>query len=410
MTKLTNKELQALQPADKPYRVACGAGIGLYIVVAKNSKNFQFRYRRLADGKQTFIGLGSFTKGDITLAEAREKANDYRKMLKEGSDPKIAKKKAKLEVKSSHQNTLDAVFEQFLELKQSEVAERTTRAMLSSYNNHIKKALGSVPMADISAPLAIAALKPLERQGKLAALRVCCIHLNAIANFAVNSGIIQFNPMLNIAKTFKKPKPKNFVALKPEDIGKLVAFLNDENGAFLSNKLARFQLLTMVRPNEAAKAEWSEFDFDNKLWTIPADKMKGRTEHVVPLSDQAIKVLKDVAVINANRSYVFASLRKPKIHISDGAVAKLLSSNGLATGHGLRSLASSTLHAEGFDTMVIESCLAHKDSNTVRAAYNRRDNQKFLDRRRRLMDWWGNHVENAGQPTEPEQGNVVNFY
>jgi len=407
---ITNKEIQALQPRETSYRVNCGGGIGLYVVVAKNSKNFQFRYRRLADGKQTFIGLGSFTKGDITLAEAREKANDFRKMLKNGTDPKVAKKKEKLEVKSTHENTLDAVFEQFLVLKRSEVTERTAKLIVSTYNNHLKKPLGSIPITDISAPIAIAALKPLERQEKLAALRACCIHLNAIANFAVNAGMIPFNPMLNITKTFKKPKTKNFAALKPEEIGKLVEFLSDdENGTFLSINLAKFQLLTMVRPNEATKAEWSEIDFDNKLWTIPAEKMKGRIEHVVPLNDQAIEVLKAMMLVNGKRKWVFASLKKPKTHVTNITVSRLLSVNGLATAHGLRSLASSTLHAEGFDSMIIESCLAHKDSNIVRATYNRRDNQKFIDRRRRLMDWWGNYVENGGQPTQPEQSNVVNF-
>ncbi|MCY9873218.1 tyrosine-type recombinase/integrase [Vibrio barjaei] len=409
MTKLTNKELQALQPKATSYRISCGAGIGLYIVVAKNSKNFQFRYRRISDGKQTFIGLGSFTKGDISLAEARDKANEYRRMLKAGIDPKVAKNKDKLEVKTAHQNTLDAVFEQYFEFKKDDLAPNSVKMLLGTYNNHIKKPLGSVPLADITAPMAIAALKPLERKGQLTTLRSCCGYLNAVVNHAVNAGIVKYNPLSTIGKTFKKPKASNFAAIKPEQIGKLVEFINDGDIPFLANKLIRFQLLTMVRPNEAAKAKWQEIDFDKKLWTIPAERMKSREEHVVPLSEQAIEVLKEVAVINGDRDFVFTSLRVPKTHIWEGTATKILNANGLATGHGLRSLASSTLHAEGFDSMIIEACLSHKDGNAIRAAYNRRDNEKFFERRRRLMDWWGSHVENGGNPEEPEQSNVVNL-
>lgn len=161
--------------------------------------------------------------------------------------------------------------------------------------------------------------------------------------------------------------------------------------------LIEWQLHTMTRPSEAATARWDEFDLEEKVWTIPAEKMKKRRTHTVPLTEQMLGVLEAMKPISGHRPYVFPSDREPMKHCNTQTANMALKRMGFANrlvSHGLRSLASTTLNEKGFEPDLIESALAHVDSNQVRSAYNRTD---FLERRRPMMEWWSKHIELASQ-------------
>ncbi len=156
--------------------------------------------------------------------------------------------------------------------------------------------------------------------------------------------------------------------------------------------LIEWRLLTLVRPSEASGARWVEIDLDAKLWTIPAERMKAKREHVVPLSPQALEILDVMKPISAHREHIFPSRNDPKHAMNSqtaNAALKRIGYGGKLVAHGLRSIASTAMNEAGFNADVIEAALAHSDKNEVRKAYNR---STYLEQRKELMSWWGSRV------------------
>jgi integrase len=185
--------------------------------------------------------------------------------------------------------------------------------------------------------------------------------------------------------------------LKPSELPRLMQTLNIASIKIVTRCLIEWQLHTMVRPNEAATAKWVDVDFEKQVWTIPADNMKkkGNGDHSVPLTEQTLKLLEFIKPISGHREYVFPADRNPRSHANSSTANMALKRMGFdkeLVAHGMRALASTTLNEQGFDPDVIESALAHVDKNEVRRAYNRAE---YLVRRRKLMCWWSDHIEQA---------------
>jgi integrase len=180
-------------------------------------------------------------------------------------------------------------------------------------------------------------------------------------------------------------------------LGKLMNDLSYASIKVVTRCLIEWQLHTMTRPSESAKAKWSEIDLENKLWTIPAERMKMRLEHKVPLTPQTIEILARLKPISGEREHLFTSYMNHNTHCNVESANKALSRMGYKNklvAHGLRALASTTLNEQGFDPDVIEAALSHVDKNEVRRAYNRAE---YLERRRSLMVWWSEHIENSSK-------------
>lgn len=217
--------------------------------------------------------------------------------------------------------------------------------------------------------------------------------------YAVNSGYIQANPLAGIKETFKKPQKQNMPSLKPEELPELMQALATASIKRVTRFLIEWQLHTLTRPGEAAGTRWDEIDFENKLWIIPAERMKKRREHVIPLSQQAIELLEAIKPISGHRDFVFPSDRNPRTHINNetaNMALKRMGFEGRLVSHGLRSLGSTTLNEHEFNPDIIEAALAHVDKNQVRSAYNRAE---YIKKRRELMDWWSDHINKASQGT-----------
>lgn len=218
-------------------------------------------------------------------------------------------------------------------------------------------------------------------------------------NYSVNCGLIQANPLTGIKAAFKKPKKENMAALKPAELPELMGAIANANIKRTTRCLIEWQLHTMTRPSEASGARWEEIDWDESVWTIPAERMKGKEskkrEHHIPLTLQTLNLLSELKEISGHREFILPGDRKPSTHANSqtaNQAIKIMGYEGILVSHGLRSIASTALNEQGFDPFVIESALAHVDPNEVRRAYNR---ATYLEKRRELMTWWSQHIDKA---------------
>ncbi|MDU4665404.1 MAG: tyrosine-type recombinase/integrase, partial [Enterobacter hormaechei] len=238
----------------------------------------------------------------------------------------------------------------------------------------------------------VEALEPIKARGALETVRRLVQRINEIMIFAVNTGLIDTNPASGVGMAFEKPKKQNMPTLRPEELPKLMRSLVMSNLSVSTRCLIEWQLLTLVRPSEASGARWAEIDLDAKLWTIPAERMKAKREHIVPLSPQALDILDVMKPISAHREHIFPSRNDPKMPMNSQTANAALKRIGYASklvAHGLRSIASTAMNEAEFNSDVIEAALAHSDKNEVRRAYNR---STYLSQREELMQWWGAFV------------------
>ena len=286
---------------------------------------------------------------------------------------------------------------EWFEIKKDDVTPDYAVDIWRSLELHIFPLLSDIPVREITAPQVIELLKPIEAKGSLETVKRLAQRLNEVMNFATNCGLVQANPLTGIKAAFKKPKKENMAALTPAELPELMGAIANASIKRTTRCLIEWQLHTMVRPSEASGAMWKEIDWDEKVWTIPAERMKKRREHRIPLTEPMLELLQVIKPISGHREFIFPSDRDPKKPCNSQTANMALKRMGFAgrlVSHGLRSLASTTLNEQGFEPDLIEAALAHADDNQVRSAYNRTD---FLERRRPMMCWWSNHIEEASK-------------
>lgn len=234
-------------------------------------------------------------------------------------------------------------------------------------------------------------------RGALETLRRLAQRINEMMVFAVNSGLLDANPASTIGKVFEKPKKQHMVTIRPERLPELMQRFANTNLALMTRLLMKWQLLTLVRPGEAAGTMWCEIDLENKLWVIPVVRMKKRREHRMPLSSQAVAVLEQLKSLSGYSPFVFPGRVKRGQPMNSETVNKALRRmryTGELVSHGLRALGSTTLNEAGFQPDVIETVLAHADTNQTRAAYNR---STYLTQRIEVMEWWEQQISESAR-------------
>ncbi|MGR5412861.1 integrase domain-containing protein [Vibrio astriarenae] len=389
---LTNTEVKQSKSKDKVYNLSDGEGLALRIK-PNGSKLWLFDYYRPYTKKRTCISFGSYP--ELSLAEARKKKVEARALLAQKIDPKTYREETERAISDKLNTTLIQVAKDWFALKSNEVTPSYAEDIWRSLELHVFPAIGDMPIDAIKATHAIETMKPLAAKGSLETIKRVAQRLNEIMVFAVNTGLIQANLLTGIKAAFKAPTKKHMPTLKPEELPELMKALNLASIKRTTRCLIEWQLHTITRPSEAAGARWDEIDIESKLWNIPAERMKKRKPHSIPLSPQAISLLDLMRPISGSREFIFSSDRDPKKHLNEQTANMALKRMGFAgklVSHGLRALASTTLNEQGFDGDIIESALAHVDSNEVRRAYNRAD---YIARRRVLMCWWSEHIEQA---------------
>lgn len=391
-TRLSELKVKSAKPAEKDYVLFDGGGLQMR-VRSNGSKLWNFNYRHPVTKKRINMGLGTFP--EVSLAQARKGSVEARETLAHGIDPK-EKRDAVLQAKqAATEHTFQNVATSWYELKKDAVTPAYAEDIWRSLTLHIFPDLSSTPISAISAPQVINLLRPLETKGSLETVKRLTQRLNEIMTYGVNSGLIHANPLSGIRSVFKKPKKKNMAALPPNELKELMVAIANASIKRTTRCLIEWQLHTMTRPVEAATTRWTDIDIEKKIWTIPAERMKKRRTHIVPLTEQALALLEAIKPYSGHREYVFPADRNPRTHCNTqtaNMALKRMGFEGRLVSHGMRSMASTILNEHGWDPELIEVALAHVDKDEVRSAYNRAD---YIERRRPMMAWWSEHIQEA---------------
>ncbi|EFH8206900.1 integrase, partial [Escherichia coli] len=328
----------------------------------------------------------------LSLADARRLRADYLALLANGIDPQIQAKVAEEQQQIAQSSIFSTVATNWFQLKSKSVTPDYAKDIWRSLEKDVFPAVGELPIQQIKARTLVEALEPVKARGALETVRRLAQRINEIMIFAVNTGLIDANPASGVGMAFEKPKKQNMPTLRPEELPKLMRSLVMSNLSIPTRCLIEWQLLTLVRPSEASGARWAEIDLDAKIWVIPAERMKAKREHIVPLSSQALDILEVMKPISAHREHIFPSRNDPKQPMNSqtaNAALKRIGFGGKLVAHGLRSIASTAMNEAGFNADAIEAALAHVDKNEIRRAYNR---STYIKQREELMQWWGNKV------------------
>lgn len=393
ITGLTNTQVERAK-YDPNGKNELNDGNGLFLqLMTAGSKIWRFRYNHPTTNKRTKTTIGNYP--EITLAQARQQREEWRALLAQGIDPQTHKARLEREQELAEANTFLAVAEKWRAKKQGEITEKTLAKYWSSLRLHIFPFIGMYPINEIVPTLALIPLQRVEQRNNIDMANRLASYINEILNFAVNGGLIPFNPCLLMNKTLKQPKKENNPRIKSEELPEFMQALAQANIEPQTRALIQFQMLTMTRPSEASGAKWAEIDLNARLWTIPAERMKAREPHTVPLSTQAVKILEKLQPVTGRFTYVFpkhGNNNAPMNSSSANVAIKRMGYAGKQTAHGLRGLARTYLAEQNTNHEHAEACLAHKTGGNVSLAYN---HATYLEQRKAIMQKWGDFVEQS---------------
>jgi len=354
---------------------------------------WNFNYRHPVTKNRINMALGSYP--EVSLAQARRKAVEAREVLAQGIDPKSQRNELAQAKLAETEHTFEEVASAWFELKKDSVTPAYAEDIWRSLTLHVFPSMKSTPISEVSAPMVIKILRPIEAKASLETVKRLSQRLNEIMTYGVNSGMIFANPLSGIRAVFKKPKKEHMAALPPEELPELMLEIANASIKRTTRCLIEWQLHTMTRPAEAATTRWADIDFERRVWTIPPERMKKRRLHSIPLSDQAMSLLEILKSHSGHREYVFPADRNPRTHANSQTANMALKRMGFRdrlASHGMRSMASTILNEHGWDPELIEVALAHVDKDEVRSAYNRAD---YIERRRPMMAWWSEYILKA---------------
>lgn len=394
-TKVRAAKFDPSTPANNTLR----DGQGLELRITKTAKSWLFKYYRPDTGARTNISFGQFP--DVSLEKAREKRQEARALLADGIDPQRHRDSKQEATKAAAENTLIRIAERWIELKRHETSAAHCDASWRRLERFIFPALGGTPISKIDVEIVLSTVQHLETAGKLTTLHRILADIRQIVTLAIQRGIVTTgNPFHGITKAIKSPKKRAMASIPPAELPGLMMSIAESGADFTTKQAILFSLHTLVRPSEVAGARWDEIDLDAGWWTIPAERMKMKREHVVPLTAQAIKVLRDIHQLSGNREHVFPHRANPKRPMNKQSTNVALARMGYAgrlVAHGIRALGATAMSQHGFPYDLIDACLAHVVGNTTSRAYIRDD---LAEARIPLMRWWSNTIEAASERGE----------
>jgi integrase len=390
MPKLTELAIKNAVARDKTLLLKDEGG--LYLEVTPRGQKW-WRMRYWLAGKESRLGLGVYPA--ISLKEARTRRDDARKLITQGLDPSKERQNRKAVGESFKGVALEwhARFS-------SRWSESTGRISLSRLEANIFPLIGDRPIKDIAAPELLAALRRVESRGAEETARRLRMLCGQIFRYAVASGYCERDPAADLRGALAPANPKHFAALTdPREVGGLLRAIDGYGGSFVVMSAMKLSALTFTRPGELRRMEWAEIDMEaanGPQWVIPEKKMKikMRGEHIVPLSRQAVEVIESMRPLTGRGIYVFPGEGRRGRPMSENTVNAALRSMGYAgdkmTAHGFRTMASTLLHEQGWNSDVIERQLAHAERNKIKAAYNRAEH---LPDRRKMMQAWADYLD-----------------
>ncbi len=386
---LTVVEIKSAKPKEKPYKVADEKG--LYLLVNPNgSKLWKFKYR--FSGVEKKLSFGAFP--DVSLAAARDARDEARRQLTNTIDPGILKNSIKRSKKIADENSFEAVAREWHAKFTPKWSKSHGERILIRLEQNIFPWIGKRPIDEVNAPDVLSALRRIENRGAVETAHRVSQICGQVFRYAIVIGKAERNPAADLRGALAPVKQNHHASIiDPVEIGKLLCDINAYHGNFITKCALQLAPLFFVRPGELRHAEWTEFDLEKSEWRIPADKMKMKVQHIVPLCTQAIEILMELKAYTGSGKFLFPSLRSSTRAMSENTVLAALRRLGYSsdemTGHGFRSMASTLLNENGWNRDAIERQLAHAERNNIRAAYNYAE---YLPERRTMMQWWGDYL------------------
>jgi integrase len=383
---LTETKLKAAKPRQKPYKLFDERG--LFVIVNPDGSRW-WRFRYALNGKEKGISLGVYP--DITLKRARDKRDDARKLVADGIDPS-AKRQAE---KVAAADTFEAIAREWLD--KQPFAEATLEKAKWTFEELLFPHIGNRPVSQLTAPEVLEALRRLERRGKHETAHRTKQRVGQVLRYAIATGRAERDVTADLRGALTPVKTTNHAAIvDPVKIGELLRSIDGYSGFPATEAALKLAPLVFVRPGELRKARWEEFQLEGKQpeWRIPAERMKMKEQHIVPLSKQAVAILQWLRPITGPEGFVFPGLTDPNRPMSENAITVALRRMGYSgdemTWHGFRSLASTSLNEQGHHPDLIELQLAHAERNKVRAAYNK---AQRLNERCKMMQEWADYLD-----------------
>jgi integrase len=381
--KLSAVLVKQAKPKDKTYKLSDGKGLNLEIR-PNNSKYWRLSYRY--HDKQKTLALGVFP--EVTLAIARNKSLEAKQLLDQGIDPVIRRKQQKF---VAVHNIFSAIAKEWHEKEAGRWSKFHSERVWQTIKVDALPYLGDMSITDIKARDVLYVVKLIEERGALDIASRVKQRISSVFRYAMQTGYAEHNPVDALKDVIKTRKVQHRKSIKLDQLPAYLNALDNYPGYLLTQHALKLITMTFVRPGELRSAEWNDIDLDKAIWRIPAEKMKMDEEHIVPLSTQAIDLLKLVKELSGNYDLVFPGSHDHRKPMSENtltyAIRKRLKFD--ATAHGFRTTASTILNESGFRVDVIERQLAHGERNKVRAAYNR---SQYLAERTEMMQWYSDYL------------------
>lgn len=391
---LTDVAIKNAKSHEKPYKMGDAGGLFL-LVQPSGGKLWRLKYR--VDGREKKLAIGPYP--EISLAEARRRRDDARTLIITGKDPSREKQRDKVRSRAQAESTFAALTKEYCAKRKrdGDKAWAATTATRSEYLlSLLDSSIGRVAIVEIKPPDVLAAVRKIEDKGKLESARRTLQLASAVFRYAVATGRLASDPTRDLRGALTAPTVKHYAAITdPKRVGEMLRAIDGYVGLGLTKLALQLAPHVFVRPSELRCAEWGEIDLDGALWTIPAAKMKMRKVHHVPLSRQAVAVLREVKVVTGPAGFVFPGMRSRARPMSENTLNAALRRLGYTseemTSHGFRALASTLLNESGrWHPDAIERALAHSDKDKVRAAYHRGQHWK---ERVEMAQWWSDYLD-----------------
>jgi integrase len=390
MQKLTMAEIRHTKPADKPRKLSDGGG--LYLNIQPNGARY-WRYDYRYAGKRKTLALGVFP--EVTLKSAREKHLEARVKLDKEIDPAEHKKIQKLTCHLNAANSFEAIAREWFATKMVDKSKGHMRRTMRALENDLFPSLGSRPITNITAPELLAALRKIESRGVIETAHRAKRTAGQVFRYAIATGRAERDPSRDLDGALKNPIKTHLAAITdPEEVGQLLVAIDSFRGSLVVCAALKLSPLLFQRPGEIRAMEWAEIKWESKRWEIPAEKMKMKTPHIVPLSTQAVNILEDLHLLTGRGKYVFPSARGASRSLSDNGVRTALRTlgyeNETMTPHGFRAMARTLLdEVLGYRVDWIEHQLAHAVKDPNGRAYNR---TAHLNGRAEMMQGWADYL------------------
>jgi integrase len=400
---LTDTAVRGVKPTDKGQKLFDGNGLFLF-VAPSGTKSWRLKYR--FQGREKLLTLGTYPQ--LSLKDARERCGEAKKQLGGGIDPSAEKK---VRARSA-QTTFEVVAREWLENRKPTWTQGYAKDVLERIDKNIFPALGTRPIGEITPPELLAVLRKIELRGAVdQAHRVRSI-CSLVFRYAIATGKAERDTAADLRGALKTHAHTPRAAItEPKAIGGLLRAIDDFQGTFVVKCGLQLLALTFLRPGEIRLGEWAEVDFTEKLWRIPAKRMKMRLDLLVPLSRQALDILHSLHEVTGDGRLMFPGLRSSEKALSDAAFIAALRRMGYLKeemcAHGFRAMASTLLNEQGYPPDVIERQLAHVPGNKVRAAYNR---AAYLPERRAMMQQWADYLDGLRMQSESRAKGDLKLY